>query len=113
VQLLWLEKKYDVLMIKLFDRIHNMQTIGAKSPEKIKKIVDETIKSFIWITEYLDNLKVQQQIVQLCKQQLGDFSQPLMNIQENVLFTTNTQLLSLIFQNNEYYNRITLLKERQ
>jgi len=46
VQLLWLEKKYDVLMIKLFDRIHNMQTIGAKSPEKIKKIVDETLAFF-------------------------------------------------------------------
>lgn len=53
VQLLWLEKKYDVLMIKLFDRIHNMQTIGAKSPEKIKKIVDETLAFFFAPAEIL------------------------------------------------------------
>ena len=32
VELLWLQKKYDVLLIKQFDRLHNMQTIGAKSP---------------------------------------------------------------------------------
>ena len=44
---LWLQKKYDILLIKLFDRLHNLQTIDAKSPEKIKKIVNETFNSFI------------------------------------------------------------------
>jgi (p)ppGpp synthase/HD superfamily hydrolase len=37
VELLWLQKKYDVLIIKLFDRIHNVQTIGVKSPEKLRR----------------------------------------------------------------------------
>jgi len=32
VEILYKEKKHDVLLIKLFDRLHNMQTIGAKSP---------------------------------------------------------------------------------
>ena len=33
-------KDKEVLLIKLFDRLHNMQTLGVKSPEKIKKIAD-------------------------------------------------------------------------
>ncbi len=41
VELLYTENKYDILLIKLFDRLHNIQTIGAKSPEKIKKIINE------------------------------------------------------------------------
>ncbi len=47
VELLYTEKKYDILLIKLFDRLHNIQTIGAKSPEKIKKIINETLLNFI------------------------------------------------------------------
>lgn len=53
VELLYTEKKYDILLIKLFDRLHNMQTIGAKSPEKIKKIINETLLNFIVLMPYL------------------------------------------------------------
>ena len=49
VEELWLAKKYDVLLIKLFDRIHNMQTISVKSPEKVKKIAEETAIFFVII----------------------------------------------------------------
>ncbi len=41
LNILFQQKKDDVLLIKLFDRLHNMQTIGAKSPEKIQKIRKE------------------------------------------------------------------------
>lgn len=34
-------------MIKIFDRIHNLQTLGAKSPEKARKIIEETMTYFI------------------------------------------------------------------
>ncbi|MFP3035369.1 MAG: hypothetical protein ACEY3C_07810, partial [Candidatus Tisiphia sp.] len=37
LDLLFQQKKYDVALIKLFDRIHNLETVGVKSPEKIKK----------------------------------------------------------------------------
>jgi (p)ppGpp synthase/HD superfamily hydrolase len=53
VEILYKEKKHDVLLIKLFDRMHNMQTISAKSPEKIKKVVNETLSYFIVLSEYL------------------------------------------------------------
>lgn len=66
VEILYKEKKHDVLLIKLFDRLHNMQTIGAKSPEKIKKIVDETLEYFIAITMYFSILKIETDLVALC-----------------------------------------------
>ncbi|MCC8400240.1 MAG: HD domain-containing protein, partial [Rickettsia endosymbiont of Platyusa sonomae] len=66
VELLWLQKKHDVLIIKLFDRIHNVQTIGVKSPEKIKKIIEETLSRFMSLSIYLGTPKVEQILARLC-----------------------------------------------
>ncbi|MCC8372440.1 MAG: HD domain-containing protein [Rickettsia endosymbiont of Pseudomimeciton antennatum] len=64
--LLHLQKKHDVLLIKLFDRLHNMQTIESKSPEKIKKIVDETVKSFLVACTYFGYIKLEEYLYKLC-----------------------------------------------
>ena len=47
VDILYQEGKYEILLVKLFDRLHNMQTIQHKSPEKIRKITEETISTFL------------------------------------------------------------------
>lgn len=52
VERLYKEKKQDVLLIKLFDRHHNIQTLGAKSPDKIEKTVQETLISFFLFAQY-------------------------------------------------------------
>jgi (p)ppGpp synthase/HD superfamily hydrolase len=75
IKLLWLQGKEDLLLIKYFDRLHNMQTINAKSPEKILKTVEETFKKFMSLSIYFkatmpDLLKIDQIIVDLCYQQL-------------------------------------------
>ena len=44
------KKDNEVLLIKLFDRLHNMQTIGSMSTEKTKKITDETLEKFITLS---------------------------------------------------------------
>jgi (p)ppGpp synthase/HD superfamily hydrolase len=44
----------EVLIIKLADRLHNMQTIGVKSPKRIKEIVEETLKHFLSLAIYFD-----------------------------------------------------------
>jgi guanosine-3',5'-bis(diphosphate) 3'-pyrophosphohydrolase len=54
VKQLWIEKKYKLILIKLFDRLHNMQTIFAKSPEKQQKIVTETLQYFLALSEILE-----------------------------------------------------------
>ena len=41
------KKEKEVLLIKLFDRLHNMQTLGCILPEKAKKITEETLNFFI------------------------------------------------------------------
>lgn len=53
VETLWLEKKYDLLLVKLFDRLHNMQTIEAMSKEKGQKTIDETLKYFLVLSEMM------------------------------------------------------------
>ncbi|MCC8372163.1 MAG: HD domain-containing protein, partial [Rickettsia endosymbiont of Pseudomimeciton antennatum] len=64
------QEKYDVLLIKLFDRIHNLQTLVAKSPEKSRKITEETIKAFIRTSIYLDTIQIEQELINLCYKHL-------------------------------------------
>ncbi|HJD56562.1 HD domain-containing protein [Candidatus Tisiphia endosymbiont of Ptychoptera albimana] len=66
LNLLYSQKKDDVLLIKLFDRLHNMQTIGYKSPEKINKIVDETVQSFLAVCIYFGYIKLEEYLFKLC-----------------------------------------------
>ncbi|WP_342226222.1 HD domain-containing protein [Rickettsia endosymbiont of Urophora cardui] len=66
VELLYKEKKHDVLLIKLFDRLHNIQTIGAKSPEKAKKIVEETIEHFLILSSYLELADIKFSLLTKC-----------------------------------------------
>ena len=40
------EKDMEVLLIKLFDRLHNIQTLSSHSLEKIRKTAEETINFF-------------------------------------------------------------------
>ncbi len=68
LDLLFKQKKYDVALIKIFDRIHNLQTLGAKSPEKAKKIVEETVIHFITLAMHLKIPTVTKQIIELCYQ---------------------------------------------
>ncbi|BBJ31973.1 hypothetical protein RAS_10820 [Rickettsia asiatica] len=54
LNLLIQEQRYDIALIKVFDRLHNLQTINAKSPEKVLETVKETIESFLLIAAYLE-----------------------------------------------------------
>lgn len=65
IRLLWLQKRLDILLIKLLDRLHNIQTIRVKSPEKIKKIVEETFNRFLSLSFYLKVSKLEQLLSQL------------------------------------------------
>lgn len=47
LNLLIQEQRYDIALIKVFDRLHNLQTINAKSTDKALETVKETIESFL------------------------------------------------------------------
>ncbi|OZG31369.1 HD domain-containing protein [Rickettsia endosymbiont of Culicoides newsteadi] len=68
IELLFQQKKKDVLFIKLFDRLHNMQTIGAKSPEKINKIRKETMECFLTLAAHLGIGNIEKEMIKLCAQ---------------------------------------------
>ncbi|MCC8369696.1 MAG: HD domain-containing protein [Rickettsia endosymbiont of Oxypoda opaca] len=91
--------RHETALIKLFDQVHNIQTLGAKSPEKIQKIIKETLKSFITLAVYLAIPKIEQQFYQLCFQVLN--KTPLI---ERTLLPYDINLPLLVFQNDFYRN---------
>ena len=54
LNILFLQDKIDVLYIKMFDRLHNMQTIGAMKPEKMTKVSKETATDFVPLAKELN-----------------------------------------------------------
>ncbi len=64
-------KKYELLLIKQFDRLHNIQTLGVKSPEEIRKIVKETIEGFLIAAIFLEIPVLQKDLIKLCYQNLS------------------------------------------
>jgi (p)ppGpp synthase/HD superfamily hydrolase len=66
VNMLFAQYKKDVLHIKLFDRLHNAQTIGAVVPKKARKIIDETVVYFIPLASYLETSEVKEKLIRIC-----------------------------------------------
>lgn len=66
VKILYQQKKKELLLIKLFDRLHNIQTVGAKIPEKGWKTILETLQSFLTIATYLKVPRVARQLYTHC-----------------------------------------------
>ncbi|MFY9589274.1 HD domain-containing protein [Rickettsia endosymbiont of Halotydeus destructor] len=96
LKLLIQQKRYNVGLIKVFDRIHNLQTLEAKSLEKAKKIIQETIKSFIPFTIYLGITQIEEKLTELCYKHLS------LNAQKNynIISKNNFQLDAPTFQND-------------
>lgn len=59
-------KDKDVLLIKLIDRLHNMHTLGAKTPDKVKKTTDETLYLFILTCMYTGYIDLEKIMYKLC-----------------------------------------------
>ncbi len=109
VEILYKEKKHDVLLIKLFDRLHNMQTIGAKSPEKISNTVEETMHYFLVLSKYLELLDIEINLLELCATTL---TVPNYYLDHYHLFSLdNYQLPFQVFQNDIDQKYILQLKE--
>jgi (p)ppGpp synthase/HD superfamily hydrolase len=93
-------KDKEVLLIKLFDRLHNMQTIGDMSVEKAEKITNETLINFVLLSEYLQLTYTAKRIQQLCIKNRKDLTSEQMLHMNIFSFNDNYQPLSLIFQND-------------
>lgn len=98
MEILYRQKKYDVALIKLFDRKHNLQTLGVKSPEKVKKIIKEIMEEFIIVAMHLKIPAIPQNLVALCYENLSIPQFVQHNLYQT--FVDNSRLLSPIFQND-------------
>jgi (p)ppGpp synthase/HD superfamily hydrolase len=65
----------EVLLIKLIDRLHNMQTIGVKTPEKKEKICRETINEMLVVCFYLNKKCLAEKLHDLGLTLLNQFTQ--------------------------------------
>ncbi len=59
------------ILIKLFDRLHNMETIAAQPVEKQSNIAKETMEIFVPIAKRLGLYKIQEELVRLSLQVLN------------------------------------------
>jgi (p)ppGpp synthase/HD superfamily hydrolase len=60
------KKEHETIIVKIFDRMHNIQTIKAKPPEKIKKITQETLEIFVPLCAQLQFAKIKKQLISSC-----------------------------------------------
>ncbi|WP_417905242.1 HD domain-containing protein [Candidatus Tisiphia endosymbiont of Micropterix aruncella] len=94
LNILFQQKKHDVALIKILDRKHNLQTIGAKSPEKVKKIIEETLITFLSITTTINGLELENELTKLCLNALDILE---IHNSPRFSFNYNFQLPSLTF----------------
>jgi hypothetical protein len=64
------KNRNNIYLIKLFDRLHNMQTISFQSIEKQKKIASETLIYILPIAIYLEISKVEKLLADICERVL-------------------------------------------
>ena len=103
VKTLWLQEKLELLIIKQFDRLHNIQTIRAKTPDKIKSIVSETIEVFLILAAYLELGQVELKLKILCSQFFARVI-PYQDLCRSLICGENLRLLAPIFQNVTSHN---------
>ena len=96
----------EVLLIKLFDRFHNLLTINSLPQHKIKTMYDETLVNFLVIAVLFENKNIENSITEKylkdCNIDKQRTSMPLV--------LDDAYLLSLIFENDSHLEGKELLK---
>ena len=91
----------EVLLIKVIDRLHNMQTLGAKTNEKQKKTINDTLENILVFYEYLELPLIANYIVQICIKNKINLN--IQNSMHNIFSFSNAySLLSPIYQNDKH-----------
>lgn len=102
VDRLWKEKKFEMLLIKQFDRLHNMLTISFQSPEKRVKTAKETIGSFLVVAVFLGIRTTEEDLIKLCYNVLNpDQKENLDDTNELIPYGSDQDLLDLLQKNDK------------
>ncbi len=81
LELIYPQNKKGILYIKIFDRLHNLRTIGFVSETKRNKIIDETIIYFIPLCSFLGLYDIKRELIKISYHyKLSQVPQELINI---------------------------------
>ena len=84
----WFQNDKEVVLIKIVDRIHNINTVNYLSPEKQKEQVTETIKNFLIFAEELSLHEVSDFLYKQCVE---------LNIELGVISVSNIKKRKTVF----------------
>ena len=101
---LYLQGKIGLLCVKLFDRLHNAETLNFMNLIKQLSIAGETHDHFTVYAECLGLTDLNKELIDICSLYLDDVKPSLPEPQRQDLFSfvkDNSQILSLAFQNEE------------
>ena len=79
-------------IIKLMDRVHNIDTIQYMSPEKQRSYAWETLQYFLALSEHANEIQVEEELYHKCLK--------ILNIEINFSHQDDCHLQSLAFENN-------------
>ena len=82
----------EVLLIKLIDRLHNMQTIGSMSDEKQKKTALQTLDDIMLMCAFLGNIELECQI--------GSIVNKILKYNNNISLLTSNSYNCLLHSNS-------------
>ena len=84
------------MLIKVIDRLHNMQTLGSMSVSKVSKITTETLISFITSSMYVGILEVEQLLLDSCIYYNHEQNKESYRAKPVFSFNNNSSILSLV-----------------
>ncbi len=96
------QQHYDLALIKIFDRIHNLKTILVKPQEKAQKTITETIKSFVTFTMYDEDRFLENELKELCYNYLDSKNPHPSFFEEDRFFPSELCFLPLDFSSNSF-----------
>jgi (p)ppGpp synthase/HD superfamily hydrolase len=81
LEVIYPQNKKGILYIKIFDRLHNLQTIGFVPEIKRNKVIEETIKYFIPLCAFLGLYDIKRVLIKIIYHyKLSQVPQELINI---------------------------------
>ncbi len=91
------QQKYELLLIKLFEGISNLQSLINRPNANSDNLISETLETFIALATYLEIPDVKRKTLELCFKNLGIKSSPKQIL--DLAFEDDYQPLAPIFQN--------------